>query len=457
MQETIRTKFTPENYDVFEYTDFALSPDCTQLVMTYTLRGKESLEFVERIELPHPDATLSEAEKEAISRVARLAFLAAGLSYYKTAVPAKIKIMPVVTGHEVVFLTELIANGMTEFAYVNNMPRALHPTIEANSIKDIDSIALPAARHSQPLVPVGGGKDSIVTFEALRSAGFEPVLFSVNEFPATMRTVKVAKLAYRVAQRHISPVLLDANERGALNGHVPVTAMVTYIAVLAALLGGQRVTIFSNERSASVGNTIWEGIEVNHQWAKSIMAERLLSDTLYAVVSPDIQCFSLLRPFSELRITRQFAQHRQYHRAFTSCNRAFLFVEDRRSDNWCGNCPKCRFVFLMLAPYISKSELEAIFSGNLLEDGTQLAGFRELLGIEGHKPLECVGEIEESRLALRLVSEKKEWQEVADLHVLMHDIPEDAWPTPEQAKNVFAASHEHFIPEHYAKALDEIK
>jgi len=457
MQEATQTGFHPDDYTAFEYTSFSINTEHTGIELNYRFVGKHEVAFTETVELPAADRGLDDAEHIAMQRTARLLFLAAGLSYYKAAAPVGIKIMPAVTKEEVAFLTQLIANGMTEFAYVNNLPEALHPIIEATVLEAAEPQLLPRADSEQPLVPIGGGKDSIVTLEALRATAKKPVLFSVNTFPAIERTVQVAGLPYLMAKRQLSPKLLEINSLGARNGHVPVTATVSLIAVLTALLHGQRAVIFSNERSASVGNVIWEGIEVNHQWSKSLAAEKLIRDTIQNVVTPDLAYFSLLRPFSELRITRQFAKYRQYHQAFTSCNRAFRLVEDRRSDTWCGNCPKCRFVFLMLAPYLPMTELERIFSGNLLKDGTQLAGFRELLGIEGHKPLECVGEIEESRLALQLIVQKEEWKQIPEVQVLLGDLPEDAWPTPAQAKDVFAASPQHFIPNNYQEAMHAIE
>jgi hypothetical protein len=226
------------------------------------------------------------------------------------------------------------------------------------------------------------------------------------------------------------------------------------LALLAATMNGLSTVIFSNERSASVGNLMWNDIDVNHQWAKSIEAEKLLQDTLAGVVSPSLTYFSLLRPLSELRIARQFATLEQYHDIFTSCNRAFHLDPSKRRI-WCGECDKCRFVFLVLAPYLSAPQLEAIWHKNMFEDGEQLAGFRELLGIEGHKPLECVGEIAESRLALVMAAQKDDWKHTALVPVLLNDLPKDSLPTPEQEREIFETG-EHLIPESYLSALAQI-
>jgi hypothetical protein len=449
--------FQADDYTTFEYIGYDFTDNYTKLALKYRLVGDEPVEFTEVIQLQASEHVLEESEQQALEKTARLLLLAAGVSYYKAAAPEQVKIPFDVSSQERQFVVDIIGKGMTEFAYVNNDFRALHPIVTSTKQTKAQPVTLPEQGSKEPLVPIGGGKDSTVTFEALRSAGFHPTLFSVNTFPATTQTVEIAKLPYVKATRKISPALIDVNEQGAKNGHIPVTVIVTLIAILAALREGLRTVVFSNERSASSGNVLWQGIEVNHQWSKSLESEKLVADIVHAVVSPDITYFSLLRPFSELRITRQFATLEQYHLAFTSCNRAFLFVEENRAKSWCGNCPKCRFVFLMLAPYVSRQEVERIWGHNLLEDDEQMPGFREILGIEGHKPLDCVGEVEESRVALLLLAKKSEWQSVDNLQQLLDELPDSARPTKQQTDDVFAISSDHYVPQTYQGALDAIK
>ena len=188
--------------------------------------------------------------------------------------------------------------------------------------------------------------------------------------------------------------------------------MVSAIACAAAPLYGFDAVAMANERSASEGNLSVDGIEVNHQWSKGLAFERLLREQL-AWRAPGLEWFSLLRPFSELSIARAFARLPGYHDAFTSCNAVFRRDPARRATDWCGDCPKCRFVFLILAPFLGPAPLEAIFGGNLLEDPGQVEGFAELMAVGGHKPFECVGEEEESAAAFRLIAERPEWRDAA--------------------------------------------
>lgn len=446
--------FDSESIQTLEISGYDFDPESGHLQLRYALLGAGvPLTFTERVRFPVGAADVQTLE--VAERLVRLLLLAASTSYYKIAAPPRVVIGVPVAEQERHFLSVLIRHGMTEFAYVNNLPQALSPTIEALDIIPAEPVALPVIDEQHLLVPVGGGKDSTVTFEALRAAGFQPTLFAVDSYQPITATVERSGLPYLEAERTIDPQLIELNQHGARNGHVPITIIKSLISLLVAVMNNKSVVVMSNERSASEGNVRWRGIDVNHQWNKGMEAEKLMRDTLRAVVSPSLEYFSLLRPLSELRIARQFATLTQYHDVFTSCNRAF-HIDPSRRRIWCGQCDKCRFVFLILAPYMSTEQLEAIWHKNMFDDGEQLAGFRELLGIEGHKPLECVGEIAESRLALELAAQKNDWKHTALVPILLHDIPPEAMPTSAQKEEIFATG-EHFIPDDFLAALDQIE
>lgn len=411
--------------------------------------GEPWVELVETITLP---VDLDSTTARDAEPVLRLLSLAAALSYLKAFIPATIAVPHGLTGRERVFLHELIVNGLGEFAVVNDLPATFSPSIEAPELDaDLDAhldadveptpTMTPQAEPASVLVAVGGGKDSIVSIEALRGAGLEAVLFSVNKYAPIERTAKVANLPLVTAGRTLDKQLFALNERGAPNGHVPVTAVNSLVAVLTAMALGLDTVVFSNERSSSYGNVVWHGRTVNHQWSKSIDFERLLRRSLPSAAPSYV---SLLRPLSELRIARRFASHSEYHRDFTSCNRAFKLSESERTS-WCGDCPKCRFVFLCLAPFMPRDDLLGIFDGrDLLADADQWPGFLELLGAEGLvKPFECVGEPDECRVALSLLREHPDWA----AHVFLEsDVLRGLDGTPSQQADVFAFDDsQHFL------------
>lgn len=358
-------------------------------------------EFSEEVEFPGnlPDSPV-------IDGLVRLLALAASLSYFKAFAPTMFAVPAGLTAGERRFVTELISGGLGEFAIVNDLPEVLEPVIIAPSTEEAEPTDLPR-NGTRSLVAVGGGKDSVVSIEALKGAGIDVGLFAINPRGPIDATAEVAGIALERARRRIDPLLLRINGEGAPNGHVPVTAINSLIALITAATRGYGTVVFSNEASASYGNQRWAGRDINHQWSKSSEFEGLLRQSL-PVGAPDY--VSLLRPITEIRIARRFAEHTAYHSVFTSCNRAFR-LSAAADATWCGECPKCRFVFLILAPFLSRGALLAIFAGrDLFADEQQTEGFLELLGVDGlFKPFECVGEPDECRVALDMLRDRDDW------------------------------------------------
>ena len=96
----------------------------------------------------------------------------------------------------------------------------------------------------------------------------------------------------------------------------------------------------------------------------------------------------------------------RYDDVFSSCNRNFRILGAQPADRWCGQCPKCHFVFLALAPFLPKPRLLAIFGRNLLDDASLAPGFDALLEYRDHKPFECVGEGREARAAMHALTQR---------------------------------------------------
>lgn len=367
-------------------------------------------ELVERIVFPAAPEVLPE-RRAGLAAALKLLHLVAGISYYKAGVPRRIEIgdgpLDAATAR---LLDALYLNGLGEFAYQNKLDLREHIHFpHAGSHVPAASLGLPA----RSLVPIGGGKDSLVTVELLRQADEPATAAWVGNSPLIAACVATSGLSGLNIQRQLAPELFEYNKGGAWNGHIPVTAINSAILVLAALIYGYDSIVFSNERSASSATLEYQGQAVNHQWSKGWEFEQALAAWLRSHVAADLNYCSLLRPLSELAVTRLFARESRYDGVFSSCNRNFRILGPRPADRWCGQCPKCHFVFLALAPFLPKPRLLAIFGRNLLDDETQQAGFDALMEFNGHKPFECVGEGRESRAAMYALSQRAEWREDA--------------------------------------------
>ncbi len=370
-------------------------------------------EMIETVSVPGAPFALDDARAQAVEAALRLLHLIAGVSYYKAAVPAEIRIDAyAIDAETATFLESVYVNGLGEFAYRNGL--SLHGKIVFPHGAESGAAAAPAlGLREHALVAIGGGKDSLVSIEALRSAGVEQTVTWIGGSQLIAACAARTGLPTLNLGRALAPELFELNRQGAYNGHIPVTAINSAIMVLAAVLHGADQVVFSNERSASYGSVIPGTGEVNHQWSKGWAFEKTFGEHVQSRVAADLHYYSLLRPLSELAVARQFAKNSHYDAHFSSCNRNFHILGERPANRWCGVCPKCHFVFLALAPFMPKPRLVGIFGRNLLDDPAQAGGFDALLEFRDHKPFECVGEGKESRAAMALLGERPEWREDA--------------------------------------------
>lgn len=371
----------------------------------------DGAEMIETITVPGAPFALDGERAHAVERALRLLHLIAGVSYYKAAVPETIAIDSYAIDAETAALLELIyVNGLGEFAYRNGLN--LHGKIRF-PVQGGEGRAPALGLREHALVAIGGGKDSLVSIEALRALGVEQTVTWIGGSQLIAACAARTGLPTLNLGRALAPQLFELNRQGAYNGHIPVTVVNSAIMVLAALLHGVDQVVFSNERSASYGSLIEGTGEVNHQWSKGWACEQAFGEHVQRHVAADLHYYSLLRPLSELAVARQFARSDRYDAHFSSCNRNFHILGERPASRWCGVCPKCHFVFLALAPFMTKPRLVGIFGRNLLDDPGQTEGYDALLEYRNHKPFECVGEGRESRAAMAALSERPEWREDA--------------------------------------------
>ncbi|MHA3704273.1 hypothetical protein ACXR2U_19035 [Jatrophihabitans sp. YIM 134969] len=419
----------------------------------------QSLEFPFESRSPGADVAFTEVvefdealDVPATSVLVQLLHAAIGLSYYK-ARPA-----PVILGFPAdprvaPFLAELIRNGLAEYAHTSGRRDALTPSVSVPT----PTPAVEAARRTRTgvLVPLGGGKDSVVSVDLLQQAGEDVHAFAVGGHPTIRACAAAAGVPLTVATRTLDPGLAAFTARTGLNGHIPVTAINSLVALLYAEGHGIGAVAMSNEGSADEPTLVTaDGLVVNHQWSKSTAFERLLQGVL-----PDgLGYFSLLRPWHEIQIARRFAEIGTFDTVAISCNNVYLRDPARRAPSWCLRCPKCAFVGLVLAPFMPPERRARMFGGDVVGSEAMSENLRSLVGLTDGKPLECVGEVLESRAALLLLARTGE--ALPDFVEAVHRELEagDLMPTEVQVERLFRADATAVaaLPERYRGLLDPV-
>ncbi|VFM99969.1 MAG: hypothetical protein BECKG1743D_GA0114223_101602 [Candidatus Kentron sp. G] len=455
-------KFNPESIGKFCFEGYEYDDESHRARLFYSF--DDSIRFAETYEFKDAAPLVSNGQQVALDRALRFLHLISGVSYYKAAAPNRIEIKgEPLSFRQASYFEKLYRNGLAEFSYINRLNlrnRINFPFSPVREEKIIDY-----RLSTGIVVPLGGGKDSIVTMEILNRAKVPIRLLNVGENIIVDEIIGASNLGAIRIKRTLSRNLFELNENGAYNGHVPISAILAFVFLTAGILYGFDTVIVSNERSANVGANVGCFIEgegnnteyhINHQYSKSFEFEQDFREFVCQNIIAGFDYYSLLRPLSELMIGRIFSKFHHYHDLFVSCNKAFAInCGHGRESGWCNRCPKCRFVFLSLAPFLEKEKLLSIFGENLLNAPSQMEGFSQLMGIGGIKPFDCVGEEKESIAAMILLRDRPEWKE----DCIIKRFSEEVYPVIDGREKllteVFDWSDEHNIPLGFEELLRE--
>ena len=367
------------------------------------------------------------------------------ISYWKAACPPRLIIKPhALSDEQVLFWKKLYFNGLGEFFYLNGISATQDEFMEIVSEGDALNAEPAVVNDKAIMVPVGGGKDSVVTLELLKEQGNQVIPMALNPRDAVVRTIENAGFVMNdaiVVERKLDKKLLALNNQGFLNGHTPFSALLAFVTSLASVMAGIKYIALSNESSANESTV--PGSNINHQYSKSYEFEQDFSNYLSRFVTPDVHYFSFLRPLNELQIGALFSLFSHHHFSFRSCN------VGSKTDSWCGHCPKCLFTRIILGPFLGNDKLKKVFGKELLDEKGLKPVFDELTGAADIKPFECVGTPDEVNAALSFMARNVK----EPLPLLLSDFPYDKFPENSLMTLLSEFNPEHHLPEKYLTVL----
>ncbi len=407
-------------YPTFTYEGYDVKQNDKEVEITYHFAIDNLAQFAPQWRFPAGDRQCDYSRDETFARLIFSLGMVELVSYWKIACPPKVIIKNASLGEDqIAWWKSLYFNGLGEFYYTNGIEENINDFMEivpengicenALSLQcEADVEAAMALRNSRIksladgahcMVPVGGGKDSVVSLDVLKGYKSQIHPYIINPRGATIKTVETAGMSMDdsnviVAHRTLDSNMLELNKKGFLNGHTPFSAIVAFSAVIAAYMNDITYISLSNESSANESTV--PGSTVNHQYSKSFEFERDFHEYEAVYLKSNTYYFSLLRPLSEFQIAADFAACTDFHSIFRSCN------VGSKKDIWCGHCPKCMFVWLILSPFIEQEKLCKIFGTDMAEDETMQECFDKLVGIASEKPFECVGSVNEVNAAITL-------------------------------------------------------
>jgi UDP-N-acetyl-alpha-D-muramoyl-L-alanyl-L-glutamate epimerase len=387
-----------EKYAFFSYDSYDYTIDNQSIRIYFHFSLADEIHFHPQIEIPFNDTINTENLsvdflQNAIFHIGMVELI----SYWKAAAPKRLIIRPhKLNEQQIAWWKKLYFHGLGEFFYVNGITTTIEEFMQIETIGKAIAEKESLQLSDDFILPIGGGKDSVVSLELLKETKKEIIPLIMNPRGATIETVRAGGIEDNktiLIYRKLDEQIINLNSKGFLNGHTPFSALLAFVSVLAAAMRGVKYIALSNESSANESTV--SGSDINHQYSKSIAFEKDFRAYCDSYISPDIQYFSLLRPFSELKIVQLFSEYKQYHAVFRSCN------VGSKENIWCGTCPKCLFSFIMLAAFLPLEEVINIFGKNLFTDPNLKNSLFDLCGINENKPFECVGTIEEVNIALQ--------------------------------------------------------
>ena len=371
------------------------------------------------------------------------------VSYWKCACPPVVKInCGALNDEQSKWWKKLYFNGLGEMFYRNGIEtdeKSFMDIVPVNKEPPVFDTEEALNVKNSFLIPIGGGKDSVVTLELLKEYKDSISCYIINPRGATLGCAHTA--GYPDSQitgvkRTIDKQLLELNAIGYLNGHTPLSSVIAFSSWIFAYCGNKKYIALSNESSANESNV--SGTGINHQYSKSTEFEADFRYYTKKYFSSFPEYFSLLRPWSEWQIAKKFVSYPKYFPVFQSCNIG------SKTDSWCSNCAKCLYVYIMLAAFLPDEELIKIFGKNMLQNAEYRELFKGLVYQDYDKPFECVGTKAEINLALYTAAEKRK---SGEMPLLLKEYSERKHEVPRPLDNFFDENN--FVPKELKALLKE--
>lgn len=410
-----------DNTFIYNSFNFKIHQNKLNIEYHFTIYDKEKFDFTPTLEFIIPEKYFTNDNKLVVLN--KLVFnlgMVEAISYWKATCARNFHInASMISNNQKLWWQNLYYYGLGEFRYLNNIKTSKEEFVnfisnqimcskkkvlaKSNQLVNDNISSYSPSLNSQKnnkkqvIIPIGGGKDSVVTIEEFKNKKFNILPFIINPSKTTLDCVDksgISKENVIVVNRNLDKTILKLNDLGYLNGHTPFSAIVAFCSLIAAELTNTSYIALSNEASANEATVNTSDDIINHQYSKTIYFESSFRNYYKRYISDKYNYFSYLRNLNELQIAEKFANLKQYHNVFKSCN------VGSKQNIWCCNCSKCLFVYIMLMPFLSKDELTNIFGEDLMENKGLLNTLFELTGIADKKPFECVGTISETRAAI---------------------------------------------------------
>jgi CDGSH-type Zn-finger protein len=442
-----------QNYQTFEFNKYEILETDEEINITYYFNINGLQEFKPNIRIKKKDIFVEQNRDNKFRNLIFHIGMVELISYWKCACPFNVVIKcGYLTKEQCEWFKKLYYYGLGEFFYTNGIDISYNDFMNITCDYEEEGITYNSREEDYigNIIPVGGGKDSVVSLEILKNTT-RNYCFLLNPKKDSLECIEMSGYTNdKVIEvyRTIDPNLIKLNNEGYLNGHTPFSALLAFITYFMAYLTRTKYIALSNESSANESNVV--GTKVNHQYSKSYEFENDFYNYTMKYLDKNIKYFSLLRPISELQIAMLFSHYEKYHHVFKSCN----VGSKNQNWNWCCECAKCLFVYIVLSPFLYKERLVNIFHEDLFEKERYLNTFKELCGFSNNKPFDCVGTYEEVNYAIKTTIKSLDGQNIK-LPYLLQYYKDNYFDTVVDENLLGKFNEENNVPEEYKNILEQ--
>ncbi len=408
MDNSLKFEQYRKEYEEFYFNNYIIKEDKEAIYLEYEFEIPKLTKFKPKLKILKKNFAFKDINTTYVQNMVFNIGMIELISYWKSTCSPKIIVKcGYLNLEQIEWWKKLYFYGLGELFYRNNIKTDIKNFVNIECINTTNMFNYEniCDTYSGYIIPIGGGKDSIVTLETLKINKNNDYCLIINPKPTTLKCAEISGFTSNniiEIYRNIDPNLIKLNEQGFINGHTPFSAMLAFLSYFVAYLLSKKYIALSNENSANESNILGE--KINHQYSKSFEFECDFEKYADKYLKAPVKYFSFLRPLNELQIAKIFSKYEKYHSVFRSCN-----VGSKEKEwKWCCNCAKCLFAYIILSPYLYKEKLIKIFGEDLFEKSDLLDIFLELTGNKEVKPFDCVGTFEEVNFAVSKTIENLE-------------------------------------------------
>lgn len=442
-----------EKYPEFVYKsyDYELSGNILRLKFSYQLSPlpEDLIESIIKIELP--EKISEEQIKGNEDFIFRIGLIEA-ISYWKAYCSPTARIeCGALSAFEISWWSDTWYDGLGEFRYMNGLLSVKKEDWVKFIFneKENQKVEHDFSKLSGNLIAFTGGKDSTLALGLVHDNFPEQKneTFVVNQNENAQAIKEILGTAYpeTIIKRKISDRLIEINSEGGLNGHTPFSIIVAFVGVFLANIRGRKYVIVANEASANEPTI--SGTLINHQYSKSLIAEKRFQKYCEHLWRGGSIYFSLLRPLSEAGIVSMLKKYESTLEYISSCN-----IKEKEGL-WCCACPKCLFAFLMFSAIWNVEFATKLFGKNMFADVSNIETLKELTGVADIKPFDCVGTVDECLAALSVIYTSGSNSIEEPLLKVFFDGHRNILPDASSFSKICCEFNEHTMPEEFAEII----